>query len=802
MKCSSIQYTTGLMLVMVIMMIHSIHHYHYLSRSINASVTYDEIPVDISWIDYLNEVYGIKTVDSNFSSDSIRRNPFYDVRRATMYSTNPLHFYNQLHDNSSAISKHLINFYYRNSHTRIQPLDWPMNQLFLHQRTKSDHRNHYRVGYKSKETFEDHTWVEVNRFSSNFLNRYSVTRSSTDWIEGYSNGLTGNISIFVPYGCWFMSARGSGIFINIGRSLRIKGDWSKDIKYSFGSMFDQINKLNGCIINDTSHNCHDKYYCSIALSYGYDSIQTYGNNEIVICSHNCSVMPVTGTCPPLEMRTGYDASNACTCSDDNPILNCRETIISKRHDMTTNHIIAKHMNITTTNINNSSNNFTITAITPATIINGSKHHPNIDQASTYRPYSCISCHKPSSTSLSSSLSSSPLTSSLHATIVYRSHDSISNNNNKKQQHKQDDTWSFEHLQRLADDVKEQLDSIAMTKMATLIPSDMMNIILIDKKHDVILSTSNTIHTHSTYDENHHNDGMIHLPHHTTIKHTIYITILTRIKTASFHHIDFNPSIGNGDVVDVLDVMSHHSIGNNDIPLQFMTPMKINLHTRTSSAYNRFASMLVKVASLDSKVVVNIGVIIYNTKYEHLLSFDKNMKQSGNNIYDGDNVGENNHSIHAHSSGGDTTSDVLLDDEEEDDKMMLIVRHLIDESNCLRVAGAHFVVLVAEIHPTIIRHNDHSDSRDRRENGNIMNYIMRHTQSYIDVILSSGVSSRLSSIVSPSLPNLCEQQEYMKNNSTIHYVFDDKLCSNNNGSIVVKMTRVDDDVDVLIFKKSH
>ena len=206
-----------------------------------------------------------------------------------------------------------------------------------------------------------------------------------------------------------MLAQGSGIFINIGKSLKIKGDWSKDIKQSFGMLFKEINKSNGCITYDTSSNCHDKYYCTVALKLGYDSIQTYGNNEIIICSHNCSVMPIVGTCPPIEMRTSYDASVACTCSNDYPILNCNETMISKKHNFTTHSIVTRYMNKNNSNNSNKNNNGNDGSISNNKSIDHIINHSMANQFK-YRPYSCVSSSS-SSTSPSASTSTSP--SSFH-----------------------------------------------------------------------------------------------------------------------------------------------------------------------------------------------------------------------------------------------------------------------------------------------------------------------------------------------------------------------------------------------------
>lgn len=190
-----------LLLLMIVIMNQSIHHYHHLSRNINTSFIYDTLPIDISWLEYLHEIY------ETSSSDFISNGQSVNNRKARMHTTNGIMHsdgINSIIANNNnnlsstkinSTSKNQINFYYRNSGIRIQPLDWPINRLFLHQKVKDDQRNHYRTGYKSKKYFNDYSWVEVNRFSSNFLNKYSVTRSNIEWVEGYSNGLTGNTSI-------------------------------------------------------------------------------------------------------------------------------------------------------------------------------------------------------------------------------------------------------------------------------------------------------------------------------------------------------------------------------------------------------------------------------------------------------------------------------------------------------------------------------------------------------------------------------------------------------------------------------
>ena len=63
--------------------------------------------------------------------------------------------------------------------------------------------------------------------------------------------------------------------------------------------------------------------CTVALARGYDSIQIKDNAEVVVCrAGGCATTTYNGTCPPLELRTGYNASRVCNCSEDMRLLNC------------------------------------------------------------------------------------------------------------------------------------------------------------------------------------------------------------------------------------------------------------------------------------------------------------------------------------------------------------------------------------------------------------------------------------------------------------------------------------------------
>eukprot|EP01041_Mallomonas_annulata_P003199 gene3199-6314_t len=166
-------------------------------------------------------------------------------------------------------------------------------------------RGHYisRNELQKIAFYRDYEWAEVIREST-------LCRHPSLYIEeGYSKGLKKG-KVKVPYGCWFNRFRGSGIFVNVGKSLIAPS--RKNLTLQFG--------IRDCE-NETSLNCrkiNDNVYCAFALKLGYDSIQvdsfeefgTYRRRpELVICSGKCATVSFTTSCPPgVELRTGLDAT--------------------------------------------------------------------------------------------------------------------------------------------------------------------------------------------------------------------------------------------------------------------------------------------------------------------------------------------------------------------------------------------------------------------------------------------------------------------------------------------------------------
>ena len=154
---------------------------------------------------------------------------------------------------------------------------------------------------RNRTFYANDSWVEVMRVES------TVTP------EGNFHGY--------PYGCWFWPMPGSGIFINIGKSLRAQG--------------------TGHAVDVLGIPRHDLYFANATRAAGFDSlqvlmgqtnlgghksrfhVQTGHTFEIIIANGACMTETIYGACAPMELRTGWDASLPCNCSIDSPILNCR-----------------------------------------------------------------------------------------------------------------------------------------------------------------------------------------------------------------------------------------------------------------------------------------------------------------------------------------------------------------------------------------------------------------------------------------------------------------------------------------------
>eukprot|EP01041_Mallomonas_annulata_P011447 gene11447-23940_t len=168
----------------------------------------------------------------------------------------------------------------------------------------------------SSHFYDSHQWAEVVRFPTPCLIEGHISE------EGFSSGWFG-IGPKVPYGCWFLRYPGTGIYVNVGRTIKAK------------TRYDLMTKLDidpGLNCTPTNLECrNDEGFCGAALKLGYDSIQVnhYGSfaqytlPELIICTGKCATVSYNTTCPPgVELRRGLHASKPCTCDDNFKMLNC------------------------------------------------------------------------------------------------------------------------------------------------------------------------------------------------------------------------------------------------------------------------------------------------------------------------------------------------------------------------------------------------------------------------------------------------------------------------------------------------
>ena len=255
------------------------------------------IKEDMSWKEYLHGLYKIET---NNNRDEIQR-----------------------------LTKHLLSniesvIYYRYSDVDIKLVqlgypNWRMTNLdqSLQAFAMDPHYQESRPG-TTTILYPSYSWVEVNHFSSNFFGAIGIF----PYNEGYSTGYIytayiGNYS-YVPYGCWFHVMKGTGVFINIGKTLAIANTTELLSYLGLNSQ--------GCIdgVDCNGLPYVDKYLCTKALELNYDSIQLSRNtiNEVIMCSGDCAKVPVNSSCPNVPKLGGFNHSKPCNCNDTYPLMNC------------------------------------------------------------------------------------------------------------------------------------------------------------------------------------------------------------------------------------------------------------------------------------------------------------------------------------------------------------------------------------------------------------------------------------------------------------------------------------------------
>eukprot|EP01041_Mallomonas_annulata_P014418 gene14418-30694_t len=212
--------------------------------------------------------------------------------------------------------------------------NWGNVDIILPSKSFVDNRGQFFYNNKKDDyiVYKDHEWAEVTRIGSMCLTgRWGFPR-----YEGFSTGLA-KAGKKVLYGCWFHRYRGSGIFVNVGKTI------SAHTRLELMSRL----HLSGCE-NSTNINCNrENEFCTGARKQGYDSIQVDSFSipknasnisttaasrtknfrlfypELILCTDQCVTVTFNTSCPPgVELRTGVKGSKPCTCDDKYMTMNC------------------------------------------------------------------------------------------------------------------------------------------------------------------------------------------------------------------------------------------------------------------------------------------------------------------------------------------------------------------------------------------------------------------------------------------------------------------------------------------------
>jgi len=179
----------------------------------------------------------------------------------------------------------------------------------------------------------DYEWVEVQRSCTECLFYYNNNHNidefynlSLKFFEGLSYGWPTPTDEFrnrtlQPYGCWFHMLRGSGIYVNIGKTLAV---------------FSRLDAMESLNIIGLNYGDADYYFCRRLIEKGYDSLQIFNSHkakhsELVICNRECITTKITTSCVPIKLRSGFNASLECNCNNSYPILNCNRPITDLFH---------------------------------------------------------------------------------------------------------------------------------------------------------------------------------------------------------------------------------------------------------------------------------------------------------------------------------------------------------------------------------------------------------------------------------------------------------------------------------------
>ena len=155
------------------------------------------------------------------------------------------------------------------------------------------------------------------------------------WIEVFRHAVAAQEGVHI--GCWFFPllspySRGSGIFINTGRTLVMQSRaWARQFfrraRMANGNAHSASTTFRGYHLKELD----DSLWAEQAHAWGYDSVQILsgfdGMPEILVSRLSClNQRRGIGACAPIPMRTGEAASRECLCKEQGMrVLNCDRT---------------------------------------------------------------------------------------------------------------------------------------------------------------------------------------------------------------------------------------------------------------------------------------------------------------------------------------------------------------------------------------------------------------------------------------------------------------------------------------------
>ena len=227
-----------------------------------------------------------------------------------------------------------VEFRWQNPFRKVTNNDWSFgtNHMYL-----DLYNSHHFFAFKDRKTIvphKDYEWVEVTRSRTDCILYQYISNDEEKkkqllplYYEGYSRGWPDHDTYGTrepqAYGCWFNIATGTGIFVNIGKTL-------------VSMSRNEANKILGISSDSDDSIASDFQICSKVIEKGYDSIQMYNSHpplkeaELVYCTGKCATDPVKSACPPVELRTGWNATKRCECNDTFPIVNCNNKLTDIR----------------------------------------------------------------------------------------------------------------------------------------------------------------------------------------------------------------------------------------------------------------------------------------------------------------------------------------------------------------------------------------------------------------------------------------------------------------------------------------